>query len=85
MQIIFESVDVVAEKDGKRVAIEIETGKSDFIYNIRKDLDYGFDEVISIALNNKIKEKIMQELKKSGLDKEKRIKCSMIDSTYHMP
>jgi len=31
------SVDVVAEKDGKRIAIEVETGKSDAVYNIRKD------------------------------------------------
>lgn len=41
---------------------------------IEKDLGYGFGEVISLALNNKIKEKIMLELKKSGLDNDKRIK-----------
>jgi len=44
------SVDLVAEKDGKRIAIEIETGKSDSIYNIRKDLEAGFDGVICVLL-----------------------------------
>ena len=40
-----KSVDVVAEKGGKRIAVEIETGKSDAVYNVRKDLEAGFDEV----------------------------------------
>lgn len=53
-------VDVVAEKDGKRNAIEVETGKSDSIYNIRKDLEAGFDEVVVVALDEKTKKKIME-------------------------
>ena len=48
------AVDVVAEKDGKRIAIEIETGKSDSIYNIRKDLEAGFEEVLAVALNQEV-------------------------------
>jgi hypothetical protein len=77
-----KSVDVVAEKDGKRIAIEIETGKSDAIYNILKDLEAGFDEVISVALNSKIKEKIMSELLESGLDKNKNIKLIEISEFF---
>jgi len=72
------SVDIVAGKDGKKTAIEIETGKSDYIYNIKKDLYYGFDEVLVIALDDKIKEKIMPELIKPGSDKDKKIKISDI-------
>jgi hypothetical protein len=60
-------------KDGKRIAIEIETGKSDSVYNIRKDLEAGFDEVISVALNNEIKEEIFAEFTKSGLNNEKKV------------
>jgi hypothetical protein len=67
------SVDVVAEKDGKRIAIEIETGKSDSVYNIKKDLEAGFDEVIVLALDNKLKAKLMVELKESDLNKNNRI------------
>lgn len=69
-----KSVDVVAEKDGKKIAIEIETGKSDSIYNIRKDLEAGFDRTICVTLNNKTKGRIMMELKGFGLDKDERIK-----------
>jgi len=69
-----KSVDVVAEKNGKRTAIEVETGRSNSIYNIRKDLEAEFDEVISVVLNDKIKEKILLKLKISGLAKELKIK-----------
>jgi len=64
----------VAEKDGKRIAIEIETGKSNYIYNVKKELKAGFDEIIVVALNNKIKEKIVLVLKKSVVNKDKMIK-----------
>jgi len=48
------AVDVVAKKDGKRIAIEVETGKSDAVYNIRKDLEAGFNEIVVVALNSNI-------------------------------
>lgn len=57
-------MDLVAEKEGTRIAVEIETGKSDTIYNIRKDFEAGFDEVVVIVLNqalvNSLKESIMR-------------------------
>jgi len=58
-----KSVDLVAEKDGKKIAIEIETGKSDSIYNIRKDLEAGFDEVLIVALLPEIEERIRKEIR----------------------
>jgi len=45
-----KSVDVVTEREWKKIAIEIETGKSDYVYNAKKDLDYGFDEVLIVVL-----------------------------------
>ncbi len=48
-----ETVDLVI---GKNVAVEIETGKSDAIRNIRKCLDAGF-EVVSVATNKSAMEK----------------------------
>jgi hypothetical protein len=68
-----KSVDVVAEKDGRKIAIEMETGKSDYLYNIKKNLDYGFDEIIVAALNKATRERIVSELKDAGQGKEKRI------------
>lgn len=69
-----KSVDVVAEKDRKRIAVEVETGKSDYVCNVKKNLDYGFEEIIVVALDGKIKEDIMQKLKEAGLNGEERVR-----------
>ena len=68
-----ESVDIVVEKDGKRIAIEIETGKSDSIYNTRKNLEAGFDKILCICLNEKIKNNIISQLEESGLHEDNKI------------
>ena len=46
-----ETVDIVATKDGKSMAIEIETGKSDAFENIRKCRAKDFSEVWIVCLN----------------------------------
>ena len=43
------TVDLLAEKPGQRVAVEIETGKSDVDENVAKTLKAGFDRVVLIA------------------------------------
>lgn len=60
-----KSVDLVINRDGKSIAVEIETGKSDAVYNIQKDLDAGFDRVYSVSLDPETKFKIGQNLKNS--------------------
>ena len=50
-------MDLVAENDKERIAIEIETGKSDAFYNLTKDLGEGFDKVIVVNLKTKKKTK----------------------------
>jgi hypothetical protein len=47
-----KAVDLVVTKEGKRIAIEIETGKSDVEGNVRKCKEVGFDEIIVIPTNN---------------------------------
>ena len=47
--------DVVARKNGENIAVEIETGKSDAIHNISKNLHKNFDKIISLELKNKNK------------------------------
>ncbi len=42
-------VDLVASRPGERVAIEIETGKSDIDANLKKLRDVGFDRVVLVA------------------------------------
>lgn len=43
------TVDVLAERPGERIAIEIETGKSDIANNIAKLAPAGFDRIILVA------------------------------------
>lgn len=60
-------VDVLARKGALRVAIEIETGKSDVLHNIRQDLLSGFDKVIVVATDEAALRKVERELAKAGL------------------
>lgn len=50
------SVDLVAAKDGKKIAIEVETGKSDVQGNVRKCREAGFDEVIAVTTSGGLRE-----------------------------
>jgi len=43
------AVDLVATKDDERVAIEVETGKSDAAGNVRKCREAGFDRVVVVG------------------------------------
>ena len=68
------NADIVVTNDNKLIAIEIETGKSYAIKNIQKDLEHGFDMVISIGVNNKVTDKIKKDLINSYLDKNEKVK-----------
>lgn len=59
------AVDVSATKPDERVAIEVETGKSDPLGNIQKALHAGFDKVVSLATNSATAEATEQALKTS--------------------
>ena len=43
------AVDLVAERPGERIAIEVETGKSDIQKNLTKIRNAGFDRIILLA------------------------------------
>ena len=43
------AVDVVAERQGERVAVEVETGRSDITANLEKVAEAGFDRVVLVA------------------------------------
>ncbi|MEW6664119.1 MAG: DUF87 domain-containing protein [Thermodesulfobacteriota bacterium] len=44
------TVDLACFKDGRKLAVEIETGKSEAAYNVQKCLDAGFDEVRTVRI-----------------------------------
>jgi hypothetical protein len=72
------NVDVAVKKENLTIAIEIETGKSDYIQNIKKDLKAGYSLVVSVAINELVERKIREKLKESKLDKIKRIKITTV-------
>jgi len=72
-------VDVTAEKGEERIALEIETGKSDAIHNAKKCLEAGFSEVISVALSREAQIRIKQQLKDAGLNREARYEVLLVD------
>lgn len=68
-----ETVDLAIITKSKKIAVEIETGKSDAIHNIRKCLDAGF-EVVSLAVNEKVLESIKTSLGHFTEDEIKKIR-----------
>ena len=57
-----KAVDVLAAKDGRRVAFEIETGKSDAFANVRKCLDAGIEEVVVVAVSAALRDGLRTRL-----------------------
>jgi hypothetical protein len=55
--------DIVIEKNGKQLPIEVETGKSDWKKNIEKNLKKGFSTVIVVATNPECLQKIQTQIK----------------------
>jgi hypothetical protein len=69
--------DVVARKDNEKIAIEVETGKSDFVRNIRQDLAAKYDKIIVVATDKNAFEKIERSLAKEGLIIPNRIQIEL--------
>ena len=57
-----KTVDLLATKGGRRIAFEIETGKSDAFANVRKCLNAGVDEVIVVALSAALRDALRARL-----------------------
>lgn len=65
-----KKVDLVAEKPGRRVALEYESGESreHMVLNVKKTLDTGFQEIWSIGADERIVSRVRRDLKLAGLD-----------------
>jgi len=68
-----ERADLVAEKGKEKIAIEIETGNSNVVENIKKCLDAKFSLVISVPVNRQVEAQIKERLRKEKLDKRERV------------
>lgn len=60
-------MDILARKSGESIAIEIETGKSDVVENVREDLRFSCTRVVVIVVNRALHEQIESQLAHSGL------------------
>jgi len=71
-------VDVLAVKDDEKIGIEIETGKSDVVKNVRNCLRSGFSKVIVVATDRGALKKVERQLAKEGLlvPSRVRVECS---------
>ena len=70
-------MDVVARKDGEAIAIEVETGKSDFVRNIQQDLLARYDKILVVATDKKAFERVERGLAEAGLLGMERIELVM--------
>jgi hypothetical protein len=66
-----KTVDLVATRDGKRIAVEVETGKSDAIGNISKCLEAGYESVLCLPIGKESTDRIREQAKNSGLHPSK--------------
>lgn len=60
-------VDVLAEKNGRRVGIEVESGQSNAVENVRRCLRSGHDTVVVVATDDKAMDKVEKQLARAGL------------------
>ena len=60
-------VDVVATKNSEKIAIEIETGKSNYMRNIQQNLGAKYDKIVVVATDKKAFTKVELDLAQVGL------------------
>lgn len=72
-------IDVVAEKNDQKIAIEIETGKSDFLRNLRQNLTAKYDNIIIVATNKSAFKKIEKKLILANLLIPNRVQIALRD------
>lgn len=61
------TVDLLASNGSRNIAVEIETGKSNAVWNVKQDLLSGFDSVLVVATDEKALAKVEKQLAMEGL------------------
>ncbi len=62
------AIDILAERDGERLIVEIETGQSDVPENVRKCLAAGFERVLIAATSHEAYGKIRRQVAEAAPD-----------------
>lgn len=53
-----QTVDILATKKGRHLVVEVETGKSDAVHNVRRALAAGFTRVLVVATSQPVQNRI---------------------------
>jgi len=69
--------DIAAHKGGRWIAVEVETGESDIVGNIRKNLKVGFDKVICAATSKQTQAKLKRLFDKKAVTLGNRVKLTL--------
>ncbi len=72
-------VDVLATKASETVAIEVETGKSDIVWNVKQNLLSKFNKVLVVATDERALKKVEEELAKARLLIPRRVNIVLRD------
>lgn len=73
------AADVLTRKGGETIAIEIESGKSNAVWNVKQDLLSGFGRVIIVATDEAAFGKVEQQLGRAGLIIPRRVRVVLRD------
>ena len=60
-----KAIDLLAARDGKRIAFEVETGESDAVANVQKCLKAGIGEVFVVATSANLRDSLTRKLDSS--------------------
>lgn len=71
----------MATKASERVAIEIETGKSDVVKNVKQNLLAKHSKIIVVATDETALRKVERELARAGLLIPSRVEVVLRDQT----
>ena len=77
-----KTVDLVAIKGKEKIAIEVETGKSDVVGNIRKCLAGSFTKIVVLATSTKARARIHHLLNRNDIRANEIV---MSDVSYLLP
>ena len=78
-------VDVHATKSSETVGIEVETGKSDVVSNVRNCLRSKFGKVIVVATSQEALSKVERELGRAGLLIAGRVNVTLREGDRNNP
>lgn len=73
------NIDITAQKNGRKIAIEIETGLSDFLRNVRQNMLAKYDQIIVVATDKTAYEKIEKDLAVASLLIPPRVQLALRD------